>query len=172
MATPILRKPHDPAKLKGKKAEKIKKDILDGIKAGLPLGESFKYAGLSRFTYQKWRNWWLEDLEEGYKDTNLINFMNEIMRADSGLKKRISEAMLEKAIDEKDTRMLMYLADNRIGYANMRRNQVELASGSNNVQINIIDMKSVEAIDDNSDDYEEIEVNGVSRDDSDPTEMD
>lgn len=170
MATPILKKPHDPAKLKDKKAERLKEKILDGIKSGLTLTDAFQYAGLSRHTYQYWRRCYIEDVEEGYTDTNLINFMNEVIKADAGLKKRISSVMLEKALDEKDTRMLMYLADNRIGYANRRKNQVELGSGSNNVQINIIDMKSVDAIEE--DNYEEIEVNGVSRDDSDSTKMD
>lgn len=172
MVTPALGKPHSPAKLKDKKAETLKRQIIEGIESGLSLTDAFQYAGLSRHTYQYWRRCYLEDVEAGYTNTNLIKFMNEVMRADSGLKKRISEAMLEKALDEKDTRMLMYLADNRIGYANRRKNQLELGSGSNNVQINIIDMKSVEAVEDKEDTYEEIEVNGVSRDDSDSTEMD
>ena len=168
MVTPVTRKPHDPVKLRNKKWITVKKKVLEGINDGLCLTDAFAYAGVPRRTYQKWRNWAMEDTEDGFTGTNLQNLMNAAMEADSGLKKRISKAMTEKAIEERDTRLLMYLGDNRLGYANKRKNQVELgSSGQNNVQINIIDMKSVEV-----DDEEEIEVHGECRDDSDSTEMD
>lgn len=54
----------------------------------------------------------------------------------------------------------------------VEKNQVEVGSSSenNNIQINIIDMKSNDQIEETE--HEEIVVNGVSRDDSDSAEMD
>ena len=75
-------------------------------------------------------------------------------------------------VDEGDTRMMMYMADNRFGNANRRKNTLEVGSKNDgNVNINIVNMTSVDALEE-GEEVEEIEVNGECRDDTDPTEMD
>ena len=171
MPTPTFNKPHLPNKLKNGKDEQIKKDVLAAIEAGMPLGDAFGYAGVVKQTFKQWSMWFKEDLVNGFTDTPLINLFNEVMIADKRYALRVHKVISKKALEEEDTRMLMYIADNRLKYANKRRNNIELGSSEqNNIQINIIDMKSVDSLPES--DVEEIEVNGISRDDSDSAEMD
>ena len=149
--------------------DRIRETILEAIDDGLPVVDAFKLAGISEKSFYNWKKYYQRDLENGYSGTRFIMLMNDVAKRDGKLKRRISKALIEKGVDEKDTRVLMYLADNRLGYANRRKNQVELGSkGQNNIQINVIDMKSNEV----DEDIEEIEVHGECRDDSNSTEMD
>ena len=160
-------KAHFPAKLKhGRRAEKIRKVVCEGIADGLDVREAFLAAGIGKQTYYKWRQWFVEDLANGYTGTQLIDLFLAVIEADVGLHRDLRKVMVEKA-KAGDTRMLMYLEDNRFGAANKRKNNISLDSAKNAVQINIIGMSNVE-----TDKVEEIEVHGECRDDSDTAEMD
>lgn len=156
------------------KYEKVRKEILGGIRDGLPVKDAFIAAGIAQYTYYEWQRRYVEDVRDGFTGTNFLKLMNEVMREDKQLFRRLSRKMMEK-VDEGDTRIMMYMADNRFGYANRRKNTLELGSKENSdVTINIVNMNSVDEVDDNDDDVvvEEIEVHGECRDDSDPAEMD
>lgn len=164
--------PFEPPRLDTKwKREKLEKKITEAIYDGLPVRDAFELAGIPKDTYYTWRQRYVEDIGYGYTGTNFLVFMRNVMKADKESFRRLSRKMMEK-VDDGDTKMMIYMADNRFGYANRRKNQVELGSSSenNNIQINIIDMKSNDQIEETE--HEEIVVNGVSRDDSDPAEVD
>jgi hypothetical protein len=169
------RPPHEPRLL----ADKLDREILlkkvkDGINCGLTASEAFVAAGGSKHTFKDWLRFYREDVEDGYTGTNLIMFIDELARADIQLHKRLLKAMWKKA-DEGDTRILMYLEDNRFGAANKRKNTLELdAKDDKAIEINIVNMTGVDA-DNNEEEAIEVdyEVNdGSSRDDSNSTEMD
>lgn len=166
------RPPHMPYKLETKaQYEKIRKDVIGGIRDGLPVVDAFEAAGVPRFTYYDWRRWFEEDFVDGFTGTNLINLFLEVMKEDKQLYRRLSRKMLEK-VDEGDARIMMYMADNRFGNANKRKNTLEVGSKNDgNVNINIVNMTSVDALEE-GEEIEEIEVNGECRDDTDPAEMD
>ena len=153
-----------------RKKEALEKKVIAAINDGLPVQDAFILAGIPKDTYMRWKRECVEDIQNGYTGTHLISLMMNVAKADKQLYRGLSKAMFKKA-NEGDTRLMMYLADNRFGNANKRKNTLELeAREQNNVQINIIDMKSIET--EVTEDNEEIEVYGVSRDDSDSTEMD
>ena len=162
---------HEPYQLDTKyKREKIVKTVKSAIQDGLDVEEGFILAGIPKNTYQRWCRELVEDMEQGYTGTNLMNVMFEIAQEDIRLHRKLRKAMMRKA-EEGDVRMLMYLEDNRFGAYNKRKNNIEVGNKSKgNVQINIVSMTGVEA--DDEEEIEEIEVHGESRDDSDSAEMD
>lgn len=163
------RPPYEPRILEKRyEMERLQKEIVGAIEDGLPIGDAFELAGISKSTYKRWVNKFVEDTNYGYTGTNLIIFMTAIIQADKRLFRRVSKKMFSKAVDEGDTRMLMYLGDNRFGYAKKRKNNVEISSADKTpVQINVVNMKSIEA-----DENEVIDVYGESRDDPHSTEVD
>ncbi len=163
---------HEPRKLQTKKAtEKLTKQIVAAIEDGLPVKDAFILNGISGSTYARWRKECVEDMADGFTGTNLIKLMTDVAKADKNAFRRLSKSMMNKAEDG-DSRMMMYLADNRFGYAHKRKNVLDVGNESgNNIQINIVDMKGNEQIEE-QDDIEEIVVNGVCRDDSNSEEMD
>ena len=167
-----FRSPHLPYKLETtKQYEKLRKEIIGGIRDGLPVKDAFMAAGIPQWQYYDWRRWFEEDVVDGFTGTNLIKLFFEVMKEDKKLYRRLSRKMMEK-VDEGDTRMMMYMADNRFGNANKRKNTLEVGSKNDgNVNINIVNMTSVDALEE-GEEVEEIEVNGECRDDTDPTEMD
>lgn len=163
--------PHEPYQLDTPwKLEKIKKTVIDAIEDGLPVREAFILAGVDSSTYYRWCREFVEDLEDGFTGTALMDLMSSVAKADAGVFRSFSKKMMQKA-EEGDTRIMIYLADNRFGYANKRKNTLEVGSNEDsNIEINIVNMTGVDT--DTNTEIEEIEVNGVSRDDSDTTEMD
>jgi len=144
------RPPHIPYQLDTKaKYEKLEREIVGAIRDGLPIKDAFILAGINPHTFYRWRDEFIEDIQDGFTGTNLIMLMTTIMKEDKAVFRRISKKMLEKA-DEGDTRILMYLADNRFGYANKRKNNVEIGAASKDkgVEINIVNMTSVDSSDD------------------------
>lgn len=166
------RPPHIPYQLDTtKKYEKIRHDVIGAIRDGLPVADAFQLAGIHPKTYYSWCKYFEEDFADGFTGTNLIKLFLAVMKEDKALYRRLSRKMLEK-VDEGDTRMMMYLADNRFGNANKRKNTLEIDSKeSGDVTINIVNMTSVDALEE-GEEIEEIEVNGECRDDPDPAEMD
>ena len=172
MAAPVIREPHIPRKLKNTNSmRKLKKEVIAGINRGLSVEDACIMAGIARATYYRWKAEALEDLDDGYTGTNLQEFIFGITKADKELFAKLNEHMWDK-VEEGDSRIMMYLADNRFGYANKRKNTLELETKDDKgIEINIVNMTSVEPDTDPIDiDYE---VNdGDSRDDSDSTTLD
>ena len=162
--------PHMPHKLKNTvKMRALTKRVVESIeKQGLSIEDACALEGIPRATYFRWKQEALEDLEDGFTGTNLQEFIFNVVKADKKLLGRLNERMWDK-VDEGDVRIMMYLADNRFGYANKRKSTVEIGSQGNKgaTTINIVNMTGVE-----SDDNEEIDVYGECGDDSDSTEMD
>ena len=165
---PVEPPAHFPRRLKnGMAAKKIQKDVVAAINDGLDIPDAFLNAGIPRGTYKDWKRWYIQDVQNGYTGTQLIDLFDAAIKADTDLHREISSIMLGKA-REGDTKMIMYVEDNRFGAANKRKNNIDVSGDDKgNVQINIINMSSVE-----KDEVEEIEVYGECRDDSDSTEMD
>lgn len=174
MAAPARIKPHDPTKLKHwNTAKKMERDVVKSIKEdGLSPIEACIEAGITKQTYCKWVNWAIEDWEAGFTGTRLQDFIIAVQRADLSLKKRLNHAMWDK-VEEGDARIMMYLADNRFGYAKQRKQTLELETKDDKgIEINIVNMTGVDA-----DKEEAIEVDyevndGKRGDDSNSTEMD
>lgn len=167
---PEVREPHIPYKLRNtQKMRALAKRIAVSVeKQGLSIEDACVLHGIPARTYFRWKQEALEDLDDGFTGTNLQEFIFTVTEADKKLLAKLNERMWDK-VDEGDARIMMYLADNRFGYANKRKNTVEIGSQGNKgaTTINIVNMTGVE-----SDDNEEIDVYGECRDDSDSTEMD
>lgn len=154
------------------KLEKLQNEIIGAIRDGLPVRDAFILAGIPMDTYYRWVRECKEDLADGYTGTNLIMLMQAVAREDKRLFRNLSKAMMEEAIDNGNVRMQMYLADNRFGYANRRKNILDMNTGNKGeTTINIVNMTSVDD-DVETTEVEEIEVHGECRDDSDTTELD
>ena len=168
--------PHMPRRLKNTNTmRKLKRDVIENIEeGGLSIEDACVLAGIPRETYYRWKREALEDLNDGFTGTNLQEFMFDIIKADKKLFAKLNKHMWDK-VDEGDARIMMYLADNRFGYANKRKNTLELETKDDKgIEINIVNMTGVDA-DNNEEEAIEVdyEVNdGSSRDDSNSTEMD
>lgn len=174
MATPKLKKPHCPNKIKNHtRRHSLKNKIVDGVNNGLSPREAFELVGIPADYFTLWKRWAIEDLEEGFTGTELQDFIFSIVKADKELLLKLDKRMWDK-VDEGDSRIMMYLADNRFGYANQRKSSLELdTSSKGGVEINIVNMTGVDT--DNSPidvDYMEKEDLDGYRDDSNSTEMD
>lgn len=152
---------------------KLKKQVISSIEKGkLSIEDACVVNGIPRETYYRWKREALEDLGEGFTGTNLQEFIFDITKADKQLLAKLNEHMWDK-VEEGDARIMMYLADNRFGYANKRKNTFELETKDDKgIEINIVNMTGVDADKDDSIEVD-YEVNdGSSRDDSNSTEMD
>jgi hypothetical protein len=173
MVTPALKKPHFPNKIKNaKRRNSLKKKIVEAVNNGLSPREGFELVGIPADYFSVWKRWAIEDLDEGFTGTELQTFIFDIVKADKELLLRLDKRMWDK-VDEGDSRIMMYLADNRFGYANRRKQSLELdTSSKGNVEINIVNMTGVDS--DNAPidvDYVENDVDEY-RDDSNSAEMD
>ena len=161
---------HEPYLIETKwQREKLEKEIIGAIEDGLPVRDAFQLAGVNLYTYYRWRKWYQEDIEAGFKGTELIQLMENVAKADKNLFRQLSKSMMKSA-EEGNVRMQMYLADNRFGYANRRKNKLELGSSNKDdgkPVINIVNMTSVD-----EEEEEVIDVHGECRDDSDPAALD
>lgn len=163
--------PHMPYRLQnGNTLKKLIREVTEQIEKGLSVEDACVVSGIPRDTYYRWKKEALEDLEDGFTGTNLQKFIFEITKADKKLFARLNSHMWDK-VEEGDARIMMYLADNRFGYANKRKNTVELDTTNKKTApvINIVNMTGVET---DEEENVEIEVNGKCRDDSNSTEMD
>lgn len=173
MAAPVIRQPHMPKKLENTNTmRKLKRNVIEGIEKGLSVEDACILAGIPRRTYYRWKAEAIEDLEDGYTGTNLQEFIFGITKADKKLFAKLNEHMWDK-VEEGDSRIMMYLADNRFGYANKRKNTLELETKEDKgIEINIVNMTGVDT--DNTEPIDvDYEVNdGNSRDDSNTTTLD
>ena len=163
-----LIKPHEPYLLEnGMKAKAMTRNIVEAIEDGLPVEDAFKAEGITYRTYRRWFKEAMEDIENGFTGTHLITLFLAVIKADTKLFRKYSKKMFELA-DEGDTRMLMYLADNRFGYANKRKQKVELDTVEDTaIEINIVEMTPID-----EEEEEVIEVERTSGDDTNPKALD
>ena len=163
--------PHEPYQLNtSNKRSHIIAEVKKGIRDGLDVEDAFLNAGIPRDTYRRWKRELKEDIRDGFTGTGLMKVFFEVAKEDIALHRKLRKQMFAKA-EEGDTKMMIYLEDNRFGAANKRKNNIELGSSEKgNTTINIVNMKGVET--DESEEQVEIEVNGRCRDDSNSTEMD
>lgn len=173
MANIERKKAHIPYQLNtSQKRSHVLSVVKGAIRDGLDVAEGFMLLGIPESTYRRWCREAIQDLEDGFTGTPLQDVIFEIAEEDINLHRKLRRAMFKKA-EEGDSRMMMYLEDNRFGAANKRKQSVEIgAKDDNKFEINITNMVGVES-DDDGDNSIEVDYNEVERgDDSDSTTVD
>lgn len=153
---------HEPYQLNTpNKRKHIVSVVKKAIDDGLDVEDGFVMAGIPVSTYRRWRREAVEDWKDGFTGTNLQNVMMEIAQADINFHRKLRRAMFKK-VEEGDTRMMMYLEDNRFGASNKRKQNIEVGTKTdNNIQINITPMTGVE-----TDEEPPIDVKGEVKQDN------
>ena len=140
---------HRPDKLVDKNGFKTKyKKAIQYVEDGLPAEYAcvlvFNLA--SNMTYHNWYKWALEDLEDGFDETdsNLIKLFIGLAEADARLHAKLSKAAVHMAVDKENSQMLQFLLKTRYGYSEKTKSQVNISTDDAPIAFNIVDMEADE----------------------------
>ena len=135
--------PHYPYILQ-KRYKETKDKVTAAVERGLPPNKAFVSVGLTEHRYRNWYNWAIEDIEAGFTDTPLVNFMTAVAQANEKVHERLIDKGLELA-DEGDASMIQFLLKTRFGYDTKKKTEVELSGNKKApVTFQIVDMKPLE----------------------------
>lgn len=135
--------PHYPYILQ-KRYKETKEKVIAAVTRGLPPNKAFVSVGLTEHRYRNWYNWAIEDIEAGFTDTPLVNFMVAVAQANEKVHERLIDKGLELA-DEGDASMIQFLLKTRFGYDTKKKTEVELSGNKKApVTFQIVDMKPLE----------------------------
>lgn len=114
------------------------------IREGLPPHDAFvKVYGLHHSTWYHWRDHALEDIENGYTDTPLVNALVKMCQADIDSHHKLVKKAQSIATDgEGNVEMIKFLLERRYGYKKKSQKEVEVTSSDDfNFNINITEAK-------------------------------
>ena len=145
----MAEEPHTPHALKRPDWKRNLEDAIGYIKDdGMKIPEAVVLAfGVSKWSWYRWREEALEDINNGYTGTNLITTVRRLSRADAASSRALSRKARDLALDDEDPSedMLKFLLERRHGYKKESKKEVAVeAKDDFNFNINIVDSKKEE----------------------------
>ena len=127
---------------KGYKAN-LKKAVKYIEEDGLKIHQAVSLAfGITQRTWNIWEKNAIEDLENGFTGTELLDVYFTVLSADANSERKLTRKARELALDDNNTEMLKFLLERRHGYKKQTQQEVEVATKDDlNFNINIVDSK-------------------------------
>ena len=114
----------------------------DGLKIHQAVSLAF---GITQRTWNIWEKNAIEDLENGFTGTELLDVYFTVLSADANSERKLTRKARELALDDNNTEMLKFLLERRHGYKKQTQQEVEVATKDDlNFNINIVDSKKRE----------------------------
>ena len=116
------------------------------IKDGIPIAEAVSAA--FNVSPKRWYYWVKdaeEDIENGYRSTELINLVFKLTKADIEVHRKFSKRAQDLALDDEEpnVEMLKFLMERRYGYKKQSSQEVEVSTPEDfSFNINITESKS------------------------------
>lgn len=111
----------------------------DGLKIHQAVSLAF---GITQRTWNIWEKNAIEDLENGFTGTELLDVYFTVLSADANSERKLTRKARELALDDNNTEMLKFLLERRHGYRKKSKEEVEVkATDDFNFNINIVDSK-------------------------------
>ena len=111
----------------------------DGLKIHQAVSLAF---GITQRTWNIWEKNAIEDLENGFTGTELLDVYFTVLSADANSERKLTRKARELALDDNNTEMLKFLLERRHGYKKQTQQEVEVATKDDlNFNINIVDSK-------------------------------
>lgn len=113
----------------------------DGLKIHQAVSLAF---GITQRTWNIWEKNAIEDLENGFTGTELLDVYFTVLSADANSERKLTRKARELALDDvsPNTEMLKFLLERRHGYKKQTQQEVEVATKDDlNFNINIVDSK-------------------------------
>ena len=131
------------------------KNVPKYISRGVRISKAFNACGIRTPRYDKWVQYYKQEVEAGLKDTPLIRLFTEVYNADANLDLTLHDLAMDR-VEDGDEKMLHFLMKHRLGY-NTQRTELSLSNQSDTpFTINIVGMTDTQKPKDDPVPYDDI----------------